>query len=140
MRNRGITQTWQRFLRYAPTKASQATIRRLYQRYRIEARLPERCDNAECSFHTKPPTWNGKRLPLTLDHINGVRYDNRPKNLRLLCPNCDAQLATRGGGNVGRLGLLTSGGYATKDKDGKLHHRLIVEPGEYSITWGRPQR
>ena len=27
-------------------------------------------------------------LPLELDHINGDPYDNRLKNLRILCPNC----------------------------------------------------
>ncbi len=38
--------------------------------------------------------WNGKRLVLQLDHINGVRNDNRLVNLRFLCPNCHSQQPT----------------------------------------------
>lgn len=45
--------------------------------------------------------WNLKsldgRIPLELDHINGVHTDQRLSNLRILCPNCHAlQLTHRG--------------------------------------------
>lgn len=43
--------------------------------------------------------WMGKPTPLELDHINGVRTDNRLENLRLLCPNCHAQTSTYRGKN-----------------------------------------
>jgi hypothetical protein len=33
-------------------------------------------------------------MPLQLDHVNGVRTDNRLFNLRILCPNCHAQTDT----------------------------------------------
>ncbi len=36
---------------------------------------------------------------LVLDHINGVRDDNRLENLRLVCPNCNATLDTHCGRN-----------------------------------------
>lgn len=38
--------------------------------------------------------WQGKKLVLVLDHINGVKLDHRLENLRFVCPNCDSQLPT----------------------------------------------
>jgi uncharacterized protein YjcR len=38
--------------------------------------------------------WKGENLVLILDHINGVNNDNRLKNLRFVCPNCNSQLVT----------------------------------------------
>ena len=41
--------------------------------------------------------WQGAPLTLILDHINGVRDDNRLENLRIVCPNCAATLPTHCG-------------------------------------------
>lgn len=38
--------------------------------------------------------WNGKKLSLHMDHINGINTDNRLENLRILCPNCHSQTLT----------------------------------------------
>ena len=35
--------------------------------------------------------WEGKEIPLQLDHKNGHHNDNKLSNLRVICPNCHAQ-------------------------------------------------
>lgn len=52
--------------------------------------------------------WNGQQAPIELDHVNGVRTDNRLENLRVLCPNCHAQTKTYRGKNKKRCWLLGS--------------------------------
>lgn len=54
----------------------------------------------QCAICNSPPTWEGRPLTLRLDHINGIRNDNRVVNLRLLCPNCDSQTDTFCGRNA----------------------------------------
>jgi 5-methylcytosine-specific restriction endonuclease McrA len=44
-------------------------------------------------------SWNGKKLSLHLDHVNGVNGDHRLENLRFLCPNCHSQTETYVGKN-----------------------------------------
>lgn len=56
----------------------------------------------KCSICGLDGMWNGKKLVMRLDHINGVNDDNRIDNLRMVCPNCDSQLETFSGGNVKR--------------------------------------
>ena len=41
--------------------------------------------------------WQGRRMSLILDHVNGVATDNRLENLRIVCPNCAATLETHCG-------------------------------------------
>jgi len=51
----------------------------------------------ECSVCKNDGNWNGFKLSLHLDHVNGVNNDNRICNLRFLCPNCHSQTDTYGG-------------------------------------------
>ena len=44
--------------------------------------------------------WQGKKIVLQLDHINGNNTDNHLENLRLLCPNCHSQTDTFTGRNA----------------------------------------
>jgi hypothetical protein len=54
--------------------------------------LSEHCEKCGCGT-----IWNGHPLTLHVDHINGDFLDNRPRNLRFLCPNCHSQTSTYAG-------------------------------------------
>lgn len=56
----------------------------------------------QCSLCSIVDSHNGKPLVLHLDHINGIRTDNRLENLRFLCPNCHSQTDTYCGKNKGK--------------------------------------
>jgi 5-methylcytosine-specific restriction endonuclease McrA len=53
--------------------------------------------------------WRGLPLSMHLDHINGVKNDNRFENLRMLCPNCHSQTPTYSGRNVKRSAVARVG-------------------------------
>lgn len=61
--------------------ASQATLRRWYVKGNYTPYI--------CSICGQEPTWQGKKLTLILDHINGTNNDDRLENLRWVCPNCN---------------------------------------------------
>lgn len=71
-----------------------------YQSFKLKKRLfkeglkQPHCE--ECGWAKKA---KDGRIPLELDHINGDRYDNRLKNLRILCPNCHSLKPTHRGKN-----------------------------------------
>lgn len=74
-----------------------------YTRSRLRKRLIEEglLEN-KCNCCGIGPEWNGQKLTLQLDHINGVSNDNRLKNLRILCPNCHSQTDNYGEHNKGK--------------------------------------
>jgi 5-methylcytosine-specific restriction endonuclease McrA len=53
--------------------------------------------------------WRGRPLSMHLDHVNGIRNDNRLENLRMLCPNCHSQTPTYGGRNLKRAAVARAG-------------------------------
>lgn len=66
-----------------------------YPRHSLKKRLIEqKIIPYECQICGIGPEWQGKPMPLILDHINGVNNDNRLSNLRFVCSNCDSQLET----------------------------------------------
>lgn len=59
--------------------------------------LKENILKNECLKCKLSDMWNGERIILQLDHINGNHRDNRLENLRILCPNCHSQTNTHSG-------------------------------------------
>jgi len=54
----------------------------------------------QCGWGETHPTTG--LVPLTIDHIDGDWTNNKPKNLKLLCPNCHSLTPTYGSLNKGR--------------------------------------
>lgn len=66
---------------------------RLMKKYLFETR-GENCER--CRLGSE---WNGEKLTLQLDHIDGNSDNNKLENLRILCPNCHTQTHTYGSKN-----------------------------------------
>ncbi|HVE68596.1 MAG TPA: hypothetical protein VNB64_08455 [Solirubrobacteraceae bacterium] len=73
---------------------------RSYARHALKRRLyAAGLKHPRCELCGQDEMWRGKRMSLILDHVNGVRDDNRLENLRIVCPNCAATLDTHCGRN-----------------------------------------
>ena len=71
-----------------------------YHRANLKRRLyAEGVKERRCELCGQDEEWNGARMSLILDHVNGVHDDNRLENLQIVCPNCAATLATHCGRN-----------------------------------------
>ena len=58
-----------------------------------ELKWEEKCSICTLSI------WMNNKIPLEIDHINGIHTDNTINNLRFICPNCHAQTDTYKGKN-----------------------------------------
>jgi ribosomal protein S27AE len=77
-----------------------------YSRGHLKDRLYEGgLKERRCELCGQGEIWQGRRMSLILDHVNGIANDNRLANLRIVCPNCAATLPTHCGRNVALLGL-----------------------------------
>jgi transposase-like protein len=74
-----------------------------YSRSKVKERLYRAgLKERRCELCGQDEIWRGKRISMILDHINGVRDDNRLENLQIVCPNCAASLETHCGKNLPR--------------------------------------
>jgi hypothetical protein len=75
-----------------------------YSRGSLKRRLYEEgLKQRRCELCGQGEEWQGRRMALILDHVNGIADDNRLENLRIVCPNCAATLDTHCGRNCDRV-------------------------------------
>lgn len=70
---------------------TQKVLRGYVERHKV---LKYKCENCGCDGN-----WQGGKISLEIDHINGDSADNELTNLRYLCPNCHALTDTYRGKN-----------------------------------------
>ncbi len=74
-----------------------------YQSYKLKKRLfAAGLKKPTCELCGWAKQSKDGRIPLELDHVNGVGTDNRIENLRILCPNCHSLQPTHRGLNQKR--------------------------------------
>lgn len=104
-----------------------------------KAKLKERV----CELCGQTEDWNGRKMSLILDHINGEHTDNRLKNLQIVCPNCNATLDTHCGKHKKTLTKekilnkenerLLNQGRTTKEKEYDLLRRKVERPSKETL-------
>jgi hypothetical protein len=75
---------------------SQGGHARFIKHYLLE-KYNHKC--SKCGWAERNPYT--KNIPLEVEHINGNPFDNNPKNVTLLCPNCHSLTSTFRGANKG---------------------------------------
>lgn len=95
---RGIKKPWS--ISKIPTDEILSGKYPHYQTNKLKKRLflenlkQEKCEICGVS------EWNGRKLSLELDHIDGDKNNHLWDNLRIICPNCHSQTETFRGKNI----------------------------------------
>ena len=94
----------------------------------------------KCYICGQLPEWNGEKLVMIIDHINGVSNDHRLENLRMLCPNCNSQQPTFAGRRLRKKYYCNRCGAEKKtkqsnlcDKCAQFNRRKVVRPNKQTL-------
>jgi len=120
-------------------KPSRGTVKRHYLAWRSQRGVPECCDMPACPLNAEKLTWKAASIKLILDHVDGNAKNNHPENLRLVCPNCGAQLETHGGANAGRVQNAKPDGYAIAHRDGRRDATVFLTGVQASTALEREE-
>ena len=100
----------------------------------------EKC--SRCGWNDRHPVTG--RVPLEVDHLNGNYTDNRPDNVRLLCPNCHALTPTfkalnKGNGRPYAVVRRENPNVGSRQGDSNPRHPLY-KSGALPLSYaGRPE-
>jgi hypothetical protein len=144
-------KTWQEILVLRQDNKRELTLR--LRRALIEYGRKYQCENTNCFVQEN---WLDREITLHVDHINSNWRDNRPENLRFLCPNCHSQTDSYCGskGYTGRISMIGDyrKGYKVQtrlsrvnQKNGKkvfhLKARKVERPSKedlQKLVWEKP--
>ncbi len=87
---KGTTRNGKTRIKNIKDYATRASVRK---RIIKESLIPYECN--ECGISN----WNGQKLSLHLDHMDGNNWNHELSNLRFLCPNCHSLTETYTGKN-----------------------------------------
>jgi hypothetical protein len=88
---RSLEETKNKYL-IKNSETSRCTIRKFILNNNL---IEYKCQYCGCSDE-----WMNQKMPLILDHINGIGNDHRLENLRFLCSNCNSIQPTFCGRNI----------------------------------------
>lgn len=104
----GKKKEWEEILVLRPEGRREASVR-------LRRALIESGRKYECEICGQGDVWNERPLRLEIDHKNNNWLDDRPENIRFLCPCCHSQQSHRM--NLGLTDLTSTARYCrTKRK------------------------
>lgn len=138
----GPTRDWSGILRLRSPSEGRVNSKRLKQAM-LDAGFEYHCNGEGCGLTIE---WMGTLLILEVDHVNGLWWDDRPVNLRFLCPNCHSQQTTstrprKAGHCLGCRGVVSRNATRCRGCANKIEAKRRRESGDFTkVSWPSSER